>query len=109
MDLLVNLDRLTKAQVVFKSLKEAMIDTTSAHGRLVLGLLAIIGEFERELIAQRCSEGRVRAKQAGIRFGRKPKLTRFQQAEAIERREAGETLHSIARSFGVSHSTISRL
>jgi IS30 family transposase len=42
-------------------------------------------------------------------FGRKPKLTPHQRREAMARREAGETLVDIARTFGVHHSTISRL
>jgi DNA invertase Pin-like site-specific DNA recombinase len=39
----------------------------------------------------------------------KPKLTPHQQAEAIKRRDKGETLTDIARSYNVSHTTISRL
>jgi hypothetical protein len=42
-------------------------------------------------------------------MGRKPKLTYHQRQEAIPRREAGETLTDIGRSYNVSHSTISRL
>ena len=42
-------------------------------------------------------------------FGRKLKLTKHQRMEALARREAGEALTDIARTFGVSHSTISRL
>src|ERR1700730_844563 len=45
----------------------------------------------------------------GVRFGRKPKLTQSQVAEAIRRRDAGEAMTDIGRSYGVSHSTISRL
>jgi hypothetical protein len=45
----------------------------------------------------------------GKRFGRKPKLSGFQIEEALRRRDAGEALTDIARSYGVSHSTISRL
>jgi hypothetical protein len=42
----------------------------------------------------------------GVRFGSKPKLTPHQIAEARKRREAGEALSDIGRSFNVSHSTI---
>jgi len=44
-----------------------------------------------------------------VRFGRPLKLSRYQIAEALARREAGENLTDIGRSYGVSHSTISRL
>jgi DNA invertase Pin-like site-specific DNA recombinase len=108
-DLLNVLATVSERGAGFKSLAEAMIDTTSAHGRLVVQVLAAIGEFERELIKSRTGEGRKRALVRGVRFGRKPKLTKHQVAEAILRREAGEALTEIGRSYNVSHSTISRL
>jgi len=46
-----------------------------------------------------------RAKARGVSMGRKPKLTEHQKREAIRRREAGETVRDIARSYNVSHST----
>jgi DNA invertase Pin-like site-specific DNA recombinase len=61
------------------------------------------------LIHARTSEGRQRALANGIRFGRKPKLTPHQRAEAVRRRAAGETLTEIAKSYAVNISTISRL
>jgi IS30 family transposase len=66
-------------------------------------------EFERDLIRARTGEGRERAKARGVKMGRKPKLTPHQQAEAIKRREAGEPIREIARSYNVHNSTISRL
>jgi DNA-binding NarL/FixJ family response regulator len=66
-------------------------------------------EFERELIRSRTTEGRVRTVARGVKLGRKPKLTPHQQKEALRRREAGEPMRDIARSYNVSHSTISRL
>ena len=65
-------------------------------------------QFERELIRTRTGEGRERAKARGVILGRKPKLTSHQKREAIARREAGEVLTDIARSYNVSHSTITR-
>ena len=67
-------------------------------------------EFERHLIVARTSKGRKRAKGRGVLFGRPPKLTPHQRREAIARRDGGdETLTDIARSYNVSHNTISRL
>jgi len=84
-------------------------DTTTPHGRLMLTVLGGLAEFERHLILARTNEGRQRAKARGVRFGRKLKLTKHQQQEALARREAGEALTEIARTYAVSHSTISRL
>ena len=62
----------------FARLKEASVDTTTtSHGRLVLGVLATIGEFERDLIRSRMNDGRKRALANGVKFGRKNKLTYF--------------------------------
>jgi DNA invertase Pin-like site-specific DNA recombinase len=93
----------------FRSLADPMIDTTSPHGKLILAVLAALSEFERSMILARTSEGRKRAQARGIKFGRKPKLTPHQATEAIARRQAGEALTEIGRSYNVSHSTISRL
>jgi DNA invertase Pin-like site-specific DNA recombinase len=93
----------------FRSLSDPWADTTTPHGRLMLTVLGGLAEFERSLILSRTGEGRSRAMARGVRFGRKPKLTPHQIAEALARREAGEGLSAIARSFNVSHSTISSL
>jgi DNA invertase Pin-like site-specific DNA recombinase len=93
----------------FRSLADTWADTTTPHGRLMVTVLAGLAEFERALILARTGEGRTRALARRVRFGRKPKLTPHQAAEAMARRKAGEGLADIARSYNVSHSTISRL
>ncbi len=108
-DLLNTLDAIGKAGADFRSLGDPWADTTTPHGRLMLTVLGGLAEFERHLILARTSEGRSRAKARGVRFGRKLKLTKHQREEALARREAGEPLAEIGRSYNVSHSTISRL
>ena len=93
----------------FRSIADPMIDTTSPHGKLILAVLAALSEFERSMILAMTDEGRKRAMYRGVKFGRKPKLSNFQIAEALKRRANGEALTEIGRSYGVSHSTISRL
>jgi DNA invertase Pin-like site-specific DNA recombinase len=75
----------------------------------MLTVLGGLAEFERHLILSRTNEGRVRARARGIKFGRKPKLTKHQQAEALVMIAQGETLTAIAGSYNVGHMTISRL
>src|SRR6476646_5832441 len=104
-ELLDLIDRISKAGASFRSLGDPLWDTGSSQGRLLSTMLAAIAEFERE----RTGEGRKRAMAAGVKFGRKPKLSEFQRAEAIKRRAAGETLASIAKSYAVDLSMISRL
>jgi DNA invertase Pin-like site-specific DNA recombinase len=108
-DLLNVLHEIGAKGAVFKSLGDPWADTSSPHGRLLLTVLGGLAEFERSLIRIRTGEGRARAIRDGVRFGRKPKLTPHQRREALKRRDSGETLVAIARSYNVSHSTISRL
>ena len=108
-DLLNVLDEIAKRGAGFRSLKDSWADTTSAHGRLMLTILAGLAEFERELIRARTGEGRKRAKARGVRFGRPRKLTPHQRQEALQRLHAGETMADVARSFAFDGSTISRL
>lgn len=108
-DLLNVLDTVSRKGAGFRSIADAWADTTTPHGRLMLTVLGGLAEFERELIRARTDEGRKRAMARGVQFGRKPKLTGHQIAEAKARREAGEAMAEIGRSYNVSHSTISRL
>jgi DNA invertase Pin-like site-specific DNA recombinase len=108
-DLLNVLDSVSKAGAKFRSLADSWADTTTPHGELMITILAGLATFERHLIRARTDEGRKRAQARGVRFGRPHKLTRFQIDEALARRAAGEPLTDIGRSYGVSHSTISRL
>jgi DNA invertase Pin-like site-specific DNA recombinase len=71
--------------------------------------MAMFSGFERELIWTRTGEVRERAIARGVWMGRKPKLAPHQRKEALARRDAGEPLAEIGKSYAVSHSTISRL
>ena len=75
----------------------------------MLTLLGRLAEFEPDAIRARTGEGRERAKASRQSLGRKPKLTSRRQREPIQRRDRGEPLGRIARSYNVSPSTISRL
>jgi len=108
-DLLNTLAAIAGKKAGFRSLGDTWADTTTAHGRLMLTVLGGLAEFERELIRVRTGEGRARAVARGVKMGRKPKLTAHQQREATRRRDRGEAVREIARSYNVSHSTISRL
>jgi DNA invertase Pin-like site-specific DNA recombinase len=108
-DLLNIIAAITDRKAGFRSLGDTWADTTTSHGRSMLTILGGLAEFERELTRVRTGEGRTRAVARGVKMGRKPKLTPHQQAEAIKRRDEGEPMRDIAKTFNVSHSTISRL
>lgn len=108
-DLLNTVALIASRRAAFRSLGDSWADTTTPHGRLMLTMLAGLAEFELELIRQRTDAGRARAIARGVKMGPHFKLTPFQRKEALARRAAGESIVEIGRSFGVSHSTISRL
>ena len=107
-DLLNILDQVAKAAAGFKSLKDTWADKTTPHGRLLLVLGGLV-KFERELIRARAGEGRKRAIERGVKFGRPRKLTPHQRGEALQRLAAGETQADIAQSYAVNSTTIGRL
>ena len=51
------------------------IDTTSRTGKLIMGILALIAEFENDIRRERQQDGINQAKADGVRFGPKPLLT----------------------------------
>src|SRR6516164_7166000 len=108
-DLLNILDAIGKAGAGFRSLKDAWADTTTAHGRLMLTVLGGLAEFERELIRERTEEGRKRALDRGVKFGRPRKMTPHQHEEALERLRAGDSQADVARTYGVDPAVICRL
>ena len=108
-DLLNIIDAIGKAGAGFRSLHDAWADTTTPHGKLMVTVLGGLAEFERELIRARTDDGRKRAKARGVRFGRPQALTAHQRKEAIQRLAEGAVQADLARSYGVSQATISRL
>ena len=108
-DLLNILATIAERKAGFRSLGDAWADTTTPHGRLMLTVLGGLAEFERDLIRARTGEGRARAAARGVKMGRKPKLTPHQRREALRRKESGEAVLEIARSYNVHNSTISRV
>jgi len=108
-DLLNTLAMIAERKAGFRSLGDIWADTTTAHGRLIPTVLGGLAEFERELIRARTVVGRARAKARGKSLGRPFKLIAHQRQEALARRESGELLSEIVRSYNLSSSTISRL
>jgi DNA invertase Pin-like site-specific DNA recombinase len=108
-DLLNIVAAIAEREAGFRSLKDSWADTTTPHGRLMLTVLGGLAEFERELIRARTGDGRARAKARGVRFGRPTALTAHQRHEAIQRLAEGASQADLARTYGVSQATISRL
>ena len=108
LDLLSTLTHISEQKAAFRSLAEPWADSSARSVRL-LTMLEGIAAFERDVRSARTEAGQARAVARGVKLGRKPKLTPKQEQEALRRRKRGETLATIAESYNVSHSTISRL
>jgi DNA invertase Pin-like site-specific DNA recombinase len=102
-------ERVHKRDAFVKVLDRDYLDLTKPINRGILAFLSALAEDERHRIVKRANDGRVAARKKGTKFGRKPKLSEHQQQEARKRLAAGHTCRQIARTFGVHHSTVSRL
>lgn len=97
------------ADASFCSLSEPWADTTTHAGKMIMTVFAGIAEFERDLIRERTSAGRVAAKQRGIRFGRPKKMNEEQKLLAQRLLEENKSVSEIAKTFNVHKATIYRL
>jgi DNA invertase Pin-like site-specific DNA recombinase len=106
-DLLATLQELEHLGVGFVSLTEAL-DLTTPAGRAMAGLLAIIAEFEREILRERTRAGLAQARQNGKRLGRP--LTAALHAVEIQRlHRSGISKSEIARRLQIRRTSVRRI
>lgn len=91
------------------SLAGSIHDPTDPVGRLLFNVLAMVAEFESDLIRMRTREGMKVAKANGRLRGKKPKLSPSQEQHLVKLYEAGEhTSSQLAELFNVARSTVYR-
>ena len=84
------------------------VDLTSSAGKLTMGVINAVAQFERDLLIERTQSGLARARAQGKSLGRPAALTSNQQADVRARIALGETVSAIARDLGTSRQTIMR-
>ncbi|MDY8109215.1 recombinase family protein [Fulvimarina sp. 2208YS6-2-32] len=94
--------------VAFKVLDDSAVDTSTRTGKLVMGILALIAEFETEIRKERQMEGIAKAKAEGRVGGRPPKVTDETRASILKLREEGESIRAIAAKVGFSKATVQK-
>lgn len=94
--------------VQFKVIDDPSIDTTSRTGKLVMGILALIAEFENDIRHERQMDGIKKAQERGVRFGRKPRLVPEKVEQIRELRAGGTTVPDIIRQTGLSKASVYR-
>jgi DNA invertase Pin-like site-specific DNA recombinase len=107
-DLYRIISQLAEKGVAFKVTDDPSIDTTSRTGKLVMAILALIAEFENDIRRERQMDGIAKAKERGVRFGRKRELTNDKVSEIRDLREGGETVPEIMRRTGFSKASVYR-
>ena len=101
---------LQKRGIGFRSLKEAMIDTTSPSGTLIFHVFSAIAEYERGTNHERTMAGIAAAQRAGTRFGRPASISsaQWEQATRLMKSDPPPTVTELATLLGVSRQAIYR-
>ena len=85
------------------------VDLTSSAGKMTMGVINTVAQFERDLLIERTQSGLARAKSQGKTLGRPKVLSELQTKEVLERLGQGQAIASIARHFTISRQTIMRV
>lgn len=85
------------------------VDLTSSAGKLTMGVINAVAQFERDLLIERTQAGLARAKAQGKRMGRPPALSDGDQELVRVALTVGKPVAAIARDMGVSRQTIMRV
>ena len=107
-DLYRIVSELAEKGVSFKVSDDPTIDTTSRTGKLVMGILALIAEFENDIRRERQMDGIAKARNRGVKFGRKPQLLPNLVKEIQSLRAEGITVPQIMRQTKLSRASIYR-
>lgn len=109
MDVRSTVETLAKEGVKVHCLALGGVDLTSAAGKMTMGVVGAVAEFERDLLIERTQSGLKRAKAEGKSLGRPTALSGEQQATIRESRANGVSLGALAKQYGVSRAAIQRV
>ena len=85
------------------------IDSSTAAGRMMIGVLGSLAEYERELVKERTALKRASSRATGTKFGRPRKVIDSEHIATAKRMKAdGHTGRDIAKYLGVSRATLYR-
>jgi putative DNA-invertase from lambdoid prophage Rac len=85
------------------------IDLTSSAGKMTMGVINSVAQFERDLLIERTQSGLDRAKSNGKILGRPNVLSEVQKKQVLQQLQEGKSIAAIARNFNVSRQTIMRI
>ena len=100
--------QLAEKGVEFKVLDDPAIDTSSRTGKLVMGILALIAEFENDIRRERQMDGIVKAQDRGVRLGASLFSCLIPSSKVRKLRKAGKTVPEIMRQTSLSKASVYR-
>lgn len=109
MDVRATVDRLEAAGIRVHCLALGGMDLTSPAGKMTMGVINAVAEFERDLLIERTQAGLSRAKAEGKTLGRPQSLPGSVVERVRQRLAAGDTVAAVARDFSTSRQTIMRI
>jgi putative DNA-invertase from lambdoid prophage Rac len=109
MDVRATVEHLAAVGVRVHCLALGGVDLTSAAGKMTMGVLTAVAEFERDLLIERTQSGLSRAKAEGKTLGRPPALTDSHRVQALRQLAAGVSVAQVAREQGTTRQTIMRM
>lgn len=109
MDVRLTVEYLTKLGVRVHCLALGGVDLTSAAGKMTMGVLNAVAEFERDLLIERTQAGLKRAKAEGKALGRPTSLSPETERTIVRQRADGVSVRALARQYKVSPTTIQRV
>jgi putative DNA-invertase from lambdoid prophage Rac len=108
-DVQTTVNKLAKQGVRVHCLALGGVDLTSPAGKMTMGVIAAVAQFEKDLLIERTLAGQARAKAEGRKFGRPAVLTDEGRAKALQRLADGASISAVAREMKASRATIMRV
>lgn len=109
MDVRATVEALTGMGVRVHCLALGGVDLTSPAGKMTMGVIAAVAEFERDLLIERTQSGLARARAEGKTLGRPKSVAKTAIRDVQGRLAAGDSISAIARAYSTSRQTIMRI
>lgn len=108
-DVSITVVKLEKLGIKVHCLALGGVDLTSSAGKMTMGVINAVAQFERDLLIERTQSGLARAKSNGKNLGRPKVISESQRKQIFQQLQEGSTIAAIARNFNTSRQTIMRI
>lgn len=108
-DVSTTVAKLEQAGIKIHCLALGGVDLTSSAGKMAMGVINVVAQFERDLLIERTQAGIARARSQGKAMGRPNALSESQKKQVIQQLQEGKAMAVIAKSFSVSRHTVRRV